>query len=97
MPFPSRILPEQRQLRRPHLRIHHAAIAGLSLQAPQRLKCGGFARPATADNAVEIRAQVDRLTVQKPAAEADAQHMRDRWRDLLLDAHSSIGVLEGYA
>jgi hypothetical protein len=38
---------------------------------------------------------VDRLTVQKPAAEADTQEMRDRWRDQLLYAHSSIGVLEG--
>ena len=49
---------------------------------------------ATADYAVEIRAQVDRLTVQKPTAEADAQDMSDRWRDQLFDAHSSIGVLE---
>ncbi|MEC7818922.1 MAG: hypothetical protein VX454_09700 [Pseudomonadota bacterium] len=66
----------------------------MTSEAAYRLKSSRFARAATADDTVEIGAEMNALTREKAAVHGNRPHYRNAGGNVLLYADARIAVLQ---
>ena len=78
----------------PNVGIDDGVFAGMAGEAADGFESCGLARAPTADDAIQVRAEVDALPVQESAGHTYPLHKRDSWRDLVFDAYTGAAVVE---
>src|SRR5260221_1280919 len=78
----------------PHLAVQERAGAVGRCRASDTFKCSRFTRASSTDDAIEVAAKVDDLSVKETAFQFHAHQVGNRLRNFVLKSDASVGVLQ---
>jgi hypothetical protein len=78
----------------PDFGVHNIGGARVTCEAAYGFEGRGLARTTTADDAIEVGAEMDPLVAQESAVHSEGSHHRNASRDIFFDANPCVAVLE---